>query len=172
MNPSHVKFESGGVTTYGVFRQWEKGRAIVDDAILPVSYKVSKKKLIEIPMGRWMRPVDFNDEAAPFVDDEYHRHVSAEFRKALDLNSSRVRERGPETVAPGRLLSVGVGDGSAWYVVTRANRKSATIEWRGFSADRWVDLRFGYGGSFPVYLVQVCMYVSRSAGRSAGGPRG
>jgi hypothetical protein len=39
-----------------------------------------------------------------------------------------------------------VGDGYAYYVVRKVNKKTVDIEWRGYSLDRWVDFRFSIGG--------------------------
>lgn len=157
MNPYLVKFDIGDGEQFGVFSKWEGANAIVVDAILPKSYVVPMSRLSEIEMGDWLRP-DFSDEASPTMSDEFHQHVAKEFRKALDLNAKLASERGRDTVAPGRLLTVPVGDGRAWYVVTRVSRKSARIEWRGFAPDRWRDNRFGFGGSFPIEMVRCCMY--------------
>jgi hypothetical protein len=44
---------------------------------------------------------------------------------------------------------VPVGDGYAFYLVTKVNPRTCDVEWRGFSPDRWTDQVLGYGGRFP-----------------------
>ena len=55
---------------------------------------------------------------------------------------------------PGKLFSVGVGDGCAFYVVTRVTKKTATVEWRGYHMDRWYDQVLGGGGTFPIDCIE------------------
>jgi hypothetical protein len=74
--------------------------------------------------------------------DEWHQYVDNEFEKA--------RKNAPDEFGVGSMLSLGVGDGQAWYVVTKVNKKTCQIEWRGFGYDRYVDQFLGYGGRFDV----------------------
>ena len=50
---------------------------------------------------------------------------------------------------PGKLLSTPVADGRAWYEVTAVHHGWVTIEWRGYSLDRWHDQVLCGGGDFP-----------------------
>jgi hypothetical protein len=51
-------------------------------------------------------------------------------------------------VEVGAMFSIGVADGSAWYVIVKVNPKTVDVEWRGFCPDRWRDHHFGNGGRF------------------------
>lgn len=50
----------------------------------------------------------------------------------------------------GAKFSIGVADGSANYVVTKVNKKTCVVAWRGFGADDYYDHHFGGGGTFPI----------------------
>lgn len=146
-----VKFPVEGKICYGIHQEYDEeskklaksGFTIVHDAILPKAYKVKIKDMEEIKMemgkyrnGRW---VD---------QDEYHTFVEDEFEKARKLSASL------KGFVPGKLFSVGVADGNAWYVVTKVSGKSCTIEWRGFCLDRYMDHYLGYGGFYPVSKIK------------------
>lgn len=46
----------------------------------------------------------------------------------------------------GKMFSVHVADGSATYIVTRANKKTCNVEWRGYgNPDGYTDQILGYG---------------------------
>lgn len=148
-----VKFTDNGTTIYGILEQFSKeakaqakhGMAIVQDAILPKSYLIPLNQLTEIPMeiGR------FDSKLHKFVyQDEYHTYVTNEFEKAQKLSDSL------EGLQVGSLFGIGVGDGTAWYVVTKVNKKTCKIEWRGFCLDRWTDHHFGYGGTFNIKEIE------------------
>ena len=106
----------------------EERCVIVDDAITPDRYVLNVDALTDIQST--FNPLD-----------EYHQYLEDEYHKAKDFAESR-----PDGLHVGKLLSVPVGDGCAFYVVTKVNKKTVDIEWRGFSPDRWIDFRFGMGG--------------------------
>lgn len=54
-----------------------------------------------------------------------------------------------DTVAEGLLLALSVADGYAYYVVTKVNKRTCKIEWRGYCPDRWFDRRYGYEATIP-----------------------
>jgi hypothetical protein len=127
-----VKFTLGDKTIYGVVEDADDaerpaGIVLVRDAILPKYYEVRETDLTDIPLS----------------GDEYVNFVDGERQKAWDASDKIVG------LAPGKVLSVPIGDGSAWYVITRVSRGKCHIEWRGFSFDRWTDRVFGWGGAFP-----------------------
>jgi hypothetical protein len=62
---------------------------------------------------------------------------------------------------PGALFSVGVGDGSADYVVTKVTKTKAHVEWVGICGDDYYDHHFGGGGVFPLADVQRYCRVGR-----------
>lgn len=141
-----VKFKVKDQIIYGIYRDPKlsprtppaaPGMAIVDDAILPASYQVKETDLIDVPFGK------------NFGDDEYHKFVEAVFeqarKRAADL---------PEGLHAGKLFTTSVGDGCAYYVIAKVNKKTVKIEWRGFSADRWIDRQFGWGGDFPRHMIE------------------
>jgi len=103
-------------------KHWKLNKClVVEDAILPKKYLVNPRlfDIIYIPFA-------YN----PY--DEYTTFVEEEFEKA------QKRSWASKTLV-GKMFSVGVGDGNAYYVVTKATKTKVTIEWRGFCLDRWVD---------------------------------
>lgn len=78
--------------------------------------------------------------------DEWHKAQDAAFEKA--------RANAPTEFGVGSLISVGVGDGQAWYEVTKVNKKTCDIEWRGFGYDRYYDQFLGGGGRFDIDRVK------------------
>lgn len=147
-----VKWFQGG-WHYGIVDRWgdasiqyyEDGRqVIVNDAIKPTRCVVNVDALTDIP-ARF-------DPA-----DEYTQYVEEQFQIAKGRSDSL-----PEGLHPGKLFRVPKGDGYAWYVVTKVNKKTVDIEWRGYSLDRWVDDRFGYGGREKRETIE--MFVRREDG--------
>lgn len=133
----YVKWFQNGTWKYGVvdrfspasIQYYEDGQqVIVDDAVTLDRYVLNVDALTDI------RPT-FN----PL--DEYHDFLETERAKATTLSRSL-----PDGVHVGKLFTVPMGDGYAYYVVTKVNKKTVDIEWRGYSADRWIDFRFGAGG--------------------------
>jgi len=131
--------DSKGQTHYGIIRERSgfnkdqyknipKGYSIVEDAILPVCRAVPDTSITDIPFG-------------DFGTSEYDKFIKAEYEKAQALD-----EKLPiRTVAVGALFHIGVADGSAPYVVTKVNKKTCDVEWRGFCPDRYYDHYFGAG---------------------------
>lgn len=108
------------------------GKLFVNDAVLPVLHIVAEQDIVDIPL-------DHTSES------EIEKHVEAEFKKAETASALL-----GNTFAPGKLFSLGVADGSAYYVVTKVNKKTVKVEWRGFGgADRYTDQLLGWGGTFP-----------------------
>ena len=142
-----------GSWQYGIVDRWgessiqyyEDGQqVIVNDAITPTRCVVNIDALTEIPTS-------FNppDEYTTFVDEQYQ--VAKGYSDNL-----------PEGLHHGKLFRVPKGDGYAWYVVKKVNKKTVDIDWRGFSLDRWVDDRFGYGGREKRETIE--MFVRREDG--------
>lgn len=126
-----------GSWRYGIVDRWsdasiqyyEDGQqVIVDDATTLDRYVLNVDCLTAIP-STW-NPLD-----------EYHTHIESERARAQALSDSL-----PPGAQKGKLFRVPAGDGYAYYVITKVNKKTVDIEWRGYSADRWVDFRFGAGG--------------------------
>lgn len=159
MDRYQVKFERKGKTIYGICESYgeeaeaakSRKEVIVSDAVLPAQYRVPEKQIVDIPLeiGQY-NPTTHKFEGA----DELHQHVATEFKKAIELSDSL-----PDGVQVGALFGLGVGDGTAWYVVTKVGKRTCRIEWRGFCLDRYFDHHFGCGGTFPI--ADVARYVER-----------
>jgi hypothetical protein len=126
-----------GFWQYGVVDRWgeesvqyyeNKQQVIVNDAITPAQHVVAVEALV--PIDTTFNPLD---EYAAFVEEQYQ--------------TAKGRSDGlPVGLHVGKMFRVPKGDGYAHYVVTKVNKKTVDIEWRGYCLDRWVDDRFGYGG--------------------------
>lgn len=143
MNHYQVKFPFNGATHFGIAESYSddakaaqaKGEVIVEDAILPKRYRVKETDITDIPTGNY-GPDGF--------DDEYNRYVQQEYQLAME--HSKGVGKG---LKPGKLFSLGVADGNAYYIVTKVNKKTVKVEWRSFQGDRYMDQILGYGGTFP-----------------------
>jgi hypothetical protein len=128
--------DATGQKRYGVAQHYNKeaekafkqGFLLVSDAVLPVADRVALSVVRRLP-------TEFGGE--------YDKYIDAAHKEAVQT-SEAVKQFGP-----GKLFSVGVADGSAWYVVTKVTKTTATVEWRGFCPDRYTDQVLGWGGSFP-----------------------
>ena len=132
-----VKWLQDGCWRYGIVSRWDKRSiahynedrsVVVDDAVVPGADRVKVHDLVPIRMS-YDPP------------DEYQQYVNAEYEAAKRLSDSL-----PGGVHVGKLFRVPAGDGYAYYVVTKVNKKTVIVEWRGFSIDRWTDFKFGGGG--------------------------
>lgn len=138
---------------YGIVERWSEAsiqyyenerQVIVEDAITPTRCVVNVDALTEI------RPT-YNPP------DEYTQYVEEQYQIAKGRSDSL-----PEGFHPGKLFRVPKGDGYAWYVIIKVNKKTVDIEWRGYGLDRWVDDRFGYGGREKRETIE--MFVRREDG--------
>ncbi|NDD52322.1 hypothetical protein EBZ39_00320 [bacterium] len=129
---------------YGIVSRWEPEsiksynearQVIVADAVTPESYRVDIDDLQPVPMS-----FDPPDEYKQYVDEQYH------------IVKSRSDSLPPGSQV-GKLFRVPAGDGYAYYVITKVNKKTVDIEWRGFSLDRWIDIKFSGGGREPRDLI-------------------
>ena len=119
----------------------QEGFLLVDDAVLPTCYEVPEDVLTEVPfeMGKY-DPATRKWEG----QDEYQRYIQEQFEEAQTLSDALGDE-----FKPGKIFNTPVADGRAYYVVTKVNKKTCDIEWRGFCPDRWQDPVLGLGGRFP-----------------------
>lgn len=138
-----VKWTDRGITMYGICDKYSEeaqehyaatGRVLINDAILPVKHSVALADLTEIK--------------CTFENNEYYDFIDAEYQKAQEFSDNL-----PDGVVKGKLFKTPRGDGYAWYMVTKVNKKTAHIEWRGYSADRWFDLVLGAGGKFDIDII-------------------
>jgi len=135
-----VKFRRNGQLRYGIVysadedtvAKWNEGIVIVHDAIRPHTWEIEVDKITPIEH-------DF--------DNEYSQYVETEWQRANEHSKSL------SGLKVGSLITVGVGDGSAYYVVTKVSKRKCKIEWRGFCPDRYTDQFLGWGGSFDKNVI-------------------
>lgn len=126
------KWRYGIVNRYSddALKEWNNRRLLlVEDAVLPIAEWVDfdNSEIVEISLLSY--------------PNEFDAYVEKELEKAQEKSDAA-------TGLKDKMFAVGVADGSAYYVVTKENKKTVKIEWRGFCPDRWTDHFFGYGGSF------------------------
>jgi hypothetical protein len=161
MNHYRVKFTRANKTVYGTVDSYSEeakaaaknGKCLVEDAVLPKRYIVDETELVDIPFN--VKNIESGDE--------YDNYVKVAFDKAQATSAAL-----PKGLQVGNLFSIAVADGMAWYVVTKVNKKTCRIDWRGFCADRYVDRHFGYGGMFPIHQVQLFVEVEHVFEKKTG----
>jgi len=160
MSRYQVKFNWKGKIRFGLIDELSKeakkyamqGKLLIADAITPERFLVKNDANvvdIEMSMKGTMTP-----EGYYVGDDEYSKHIHEEMMKAFKLSESL-----PSGVHVGKMFTIGVADGHAYYVITKVNKSTCKIEWRGYCMDRYTDHHFGWGGSFP--LKDVARYIER-----------
>jgi len=119
-----------------VVKLWKNGECVIADAVLPRStiYRYEDLEIIDIPLG--LPSYDMKTQNI-VPGDEYGEYVQREYNKAVHKS---MRSEGLEN----KLFSVGVADGSAYYVVVRENKKTVRVQWRGFCPDRYTDAVLGW----------------------------
>jgi hypothetical protein len=144
MEHYQVKWTDAEGVHYGIYRCETKkkpGYADVDDAVMPYYHVVPIKDLVDIEMGK----LTFTPgELGGSFDDEFAKFVDASYKAAVKLSDSLGKG-----IAVGKLITIGVADGMAAYVVTKVTKSTVTVGWRGFCPDRYTDQVLGAGGSFP-----------------------
>jgi len=135
-----VKFTVKGVVHFGTVNTYgdeakecaAKGLMLVEDALYPASYALPKSALTDLP----------NDHKG-YSNAEFEAYMDAEYKKAEATASAA-------TGLVGKMLRVNVADGAAYYTVTKENKRTVKVEWRGFGGlDHYTDALLGWGGSFP-----------------------
>lgn len=102
------------------------GYSIVDDAILPQALLVKDADLTDVPFS---------------YPGEFDKYVEKDAARAEKVSKALKGK-----VAPGALFSIGVADGHACYMVTKVNKNTCDVEWRGYGGgDRYTDHYFGWG---------------------------
>jgi len=127
---------------------------LVDDAIYPVAHWVDydNDEVEAIPFSH-----EFDRETG-CMKDEYSQYVHSEYAKAQKKSDAA-------TGLVDKMFSVGVGDGSAYYVIVKENKKTVKIEWRCFSCDNYMDQFMGIGGTFDKDRIEP--FVRRGEGLKA-----
>jgi hypothetical protein len=149
---SRVKYQFGTETRYaryignmhrcdGKEKLAKPGMVYVEDPINGEIKVVSEGSLVKIEAAYPF----YNTETQKIEGgDELEVFVRNERTKAIEFSQSL-----PDGLSVGKMFIVGIGDGHAWYIVTKVTKKTATVEWRGFSPDRYRDSILGLGGAFP-----------------------
>lgn len=141
-----------GDTLFGILEKygeeaealWTEGKIIIEDAVTGNRYAFPFKDCQIVP-----QPLTICGEHDPEtnypITAEYDRYVNDAFKKAIETHVAA-----GEGVRKGKLCSVPVADGHAYYEITRVNKKTCRVEWRGFGLDRYVDRRWGYQSTVPL----------------------
>jgi hypothetical protein len=127
--------------------KFAEGLLIVNDMILPDASLalISNVTLIGDYLKKHLTPTQitalskYNPEMV--IEDSWRTHW---LKEAVALNAKLTK------FGVGCTFEMPVGDGCAHYVVTKVAKTMCDVEWRGFSADNWVDRVFGYGGKFRI----------------------
>jgi hypothetical protein len=134
-DPYFVQFVRNGKLWYGII-DWnskEGNKALkagyyrIKDAIIPAIFE-RKKDMITVTNG-----------------ESYYKFIEKDF-EAAKKNAEKIPF--VHTLKVGHIFGVGVGDGTAWYIVTKVKGELCEISWRGWCPDRWISHLFGYGGEF------------------------
>jgi len=139
----------GGIWYYGIVQmplspkhpKPKPGHVFVEDAIFPKLHEVLESELVDIPIHDDSKPRPWENEFVEFVNTEFE-------------HAQEVSDRLPPGVQKGALFGTLRGDGTAWYVVTKVNKRTAKVEWRGFSIDRWWDPMLGMGKTVPIDMIE------------------
>lgn len=149
--PDHyqIKFRNKGTMKwfFGVFykpysgdelKLWEKSRIVlIADAVLPFNHQCHYDNLVIVDI--------------PLSDPKYNKKTGG-FDPANDFEKYIVKEHekakakaAKATGLQDKLFKVHVADGYACYVVTKENKKTVRVEWRGFAGgDRYTDRVLGW----------------------------
>lgn len=122
---------------------WEKRKILLlEHAVTGVLHEMRyiDWEFVKIPMGHFSK---LDPDTDMPIDNEWDIYINEEFKKAVK------RHKSSKDGLKGKLLSIGVADGFAFYEVVRVNKLTCTIEWRGFGCDRYVDRRWGYKHKIP-----------------------
>jgi hypothetical protein len=146
-----VKYEAAKLgIQYGIANMYgeefekyaKRGQVLVDHAVFPTMAVLPEAQLTDLKMD-YRGPTK---SAGGFMNGlgEYHDYVTLQHV----IHQIRHDRLPSDQVAAGHLFAVGVGDGAAYYCVTKAGQTSCQIEWRGFCLDRWFARPWGFGGKF------------------------
>ena len=144
-DPSKVMY--GILQTYeeDAEKLWDEKRIVLlEEAVQGYLYQLlyDNWDFSEIPFRQFEARRD--PETDFFIENEFDEFVGEAYKKAVQAHKAA-----GEGLHKGKLLSIGVADGLAFYQITRINKKSCSIEWRGFGCDRYVDRRWGYKTTIP-----------------------
>jgi len=128
-------------------KYWKEGKVLIED---PVTGQETLASLSDIEYEKMPYSWDEQDPDTYLpTGTEYDRYIN----DALKEHRRKSDEAG-EGLVKDKMFTVPVADGCAYYVVTKVNKKTCNIEWRGFCLDQWHDGTLGWGGSFPIHCIE------------------
>ena len=130
-----VKFIIKGEMHYGVVESFsaeasalaKQGKLLIEDAVFPQAYEIDEKHVTDVPFT---------------VDGEYDQYVERMYLSA----KSKSDELQSGKAVVGKLVQFPVADGYASYIITKVNKRSVNLEWRGFALDRYMEPVLGWEG--------------------------
>jgi len=121
---SHKGYEYGTVAFNQDEYDLKPGELAITHDIMPHIVTIQESRLID-------------------VDSKEYYAVSNEMYKQAVKESLRLPEG---VLCKGKMFNVHVADGYATYIITRANKKTCHVEWRGYgNPDGYTDNILGYG---------------------------
>lgn len=140
-----VRFQMGGEERFGhvcampaeeVRKCATRGLLLISDEVFPRCHRLPPDRVQVVKELPWD------------AENPLNRH-----RKKL-LTAAQEASNKVEGFGPGKLFNIPVGDGVAWYVVTKVTAKTAKVEWRGYHCDHWRDPVLDWGGVFPRPVIE------------------
>lgn len=146
--PFEVSFQHNGETRYGRVekydddfeRYFDNGHYLVTDNLLPKAWVVPISDCKE-------HSINYSD----WQNDPMNKWVEADYEEAKKLAAKNPGHQ----LCKNDMFSMGVADGSAHYLVTKVNKKTVDIEWRGWGGgDCYTDRILGWGGRFSRDIIE------------------
>jgi hypothetical protein len=158
--PKHLP-NNPDFTWYGIHQKshsralefWTQQKALlIEDAITGKLQAIPIRDFVVEPIPMY-RNGDFNyqtdKQTGMPLNNEYDQFVNEKYIEAMERS-----DKAGKGLAVGKMFSVCVADGRAYYVVIKVNKKTCRVEWQGFGLDRYVDQVLGYGGTFPKHVIE------------------
>ena len=116
-----------------VKREAKRGNLVISDCEVPISWIRAADHVEKVPVGCGLLPdIDLVEQ---WLDDKGKAAAQLALESPTYVN---------------QLFSLGVADGSAWYIIVKETKRTLTVEWRGYDGgDRYTDAILGWGGAFP-----------------------
>jgi len=148
-NPKQVRFGIQESYSREAKSAWVKDKALmIEDAVSGEMHRVLIDLFNVIPMKVEMN-YNIDPKTSLPINNEYDKFVNEAYKQAIKAD-----KKAGAGLKVGRMFVLPVGDGGAYYVVTKVGKTNCIVGWRGFSPDRWVDRMLGYGGSFPRRMIE------------------
>lgn len=137
----------GRVVHYGKEAKEAESRnmVLVEHTVLPQSFEINPAELT--PVDPDYKTAERKNIAGYFFGYSECSDYASLSQILHDIRNSLLPK---DKLRVGHTFSVGVGDGYAYYVVTKVAKVNCTVEWRGFCPDNYRDGFFGFGGTFRV----------------------